>query len=86
MHKSVRINEEYRKKLKEIVQYHNANKIGVDIPDQTARYHTCKSGTRRYPVAVFQCRLCCRHQRLHCLQRDDYVLTVLSAIFLRTYS
>ena len=52
-HKTVCINETYKKKLPETIKYYNLSKVGVDVLDQMARYHTCKSATRRWPVAVF---------------------------------
>lgn len=45
--------ETTRKKLPETVEYYNKTKAGVDVLDQMARYHTCKSATRRWPVACF---------------------------------
>ena len=35
------------------MQYYNKSKVGVDVLDQMARYHTSKSSSRRWPVAVF---------------------------------
>ena len=32
--------------------YQKQSKVGVHVLDQMARYHTCKSVTRRWPVAV----------------------------------
>ena len=32
---------------------YNKSKVGVDVLDQMARYHTSKSSTKRWPVAVF---------------------------------
>ena len=53
MHKTVSVDQAHRKKLPETVKYYNLSKVGVDVLDQMARYHTCKSATRRWPVAVF---------------------------------
>ena len=52
-HKTVCIDETHKKKLPEMIKYYNLSKVGVDVLDQMARYHTCKSATRRWPVAVF---------------------------------
>ena len=35
------------------LQYYNKFKVGVNVLDQMTRYHTCKSSSRRWPVAVF---------------------------------
>jgi len=35
------------------INYYNKSKVGVDALDQMARYRTCKSSSRRWPVAVF---------------------------------
>ena len=53
MHRNVNIDQCRKKKLPETIQYYNKSKVGVDVLDQMARYHTCKSSTRRWPVAVF---------------------------------
>ena len=53
MHRNVNIHQGHKKKLPETVQYYNKSKVGVDALDQMARYHTCKSSSRRWPVAVF---------------------------------
>ena len=52
-HKHVKVDESHKKKLPETVQYYNKSKVSVDVLDQMARYHTCKSLSRRWPVAVF---------------------------------
>ena len=52
-HKHVKVDESHKKKLPETVQLYNKSKVGVDVPDQMARYHTCKSSSRRWPVAMF---------------------------------
>ena len=53
MHQTVSVDQLHPKKLPETVRSYNASKVGVDVLDQMARYHTCKSATRRWPVAVF---------------------------------
>ena len=53
MHRNVDIDQGQKNKLPETVQYYNKSKVGVDALDQMARYHTCKSSCRRWPVAVF---------------------------------
>ena len=52
MHRNVNIDQCHKKKLPETIQYYKS-KMGVDVLDQMARYHTSKSSTRRWPVAVF---------------------------------
>ena len=52
-HKQVKVDESHKRKLPETVQYYNKSKVGVDVLDQMARYHTCKSSSRQWPVAVF---------------------------------
>ena len=52
MHKTVSVDQSHRKKLPETVKYYKSTKAGVDVLDQMARYHTCKSATRRWPFAV----------------------------------
>ena len=52
-HKHVKVDESHKKKLPETVQYYKKSKVGVDVLNQMARYHTCKSSSRRWPVAVF---------------------------------
>ena len=52
MRRNVNIDQCYKKKLPEMIQYHNKSKVGVDVLDQMAQYHTRKSSTRRWPVAV----------------------------------
>ena len=53
MHKTVSVDQVHRKKLPETVKYYDWSKVGVDVFDQMAQYHSCKSATRRWPVAVF---------------------------------
>ena len=53
MHRNVNIDQCHKKKLPETRQYYNKSKVGVDVLDQMARYHTSKSSTRRWRVAVF---------------------------------
>ena len=52
-HKHVKVDDSHKKKLPETVQYYNKSMVGVDVLNQMARYHTCKSSSRRWPVAVF---------------------------------
>ena len=51
MHRKVNIHQCHKKKLLE--KYYNKSKVGVEALDQMARYHTCKSSSRRWPMAVF---------------------------------
>ena len=51
-HKTVCIDETRKMKLPETIKYYNFSKVGVDVLDQMARYHTYKSATRKWPVAV----------------------------------
>jgi len=53
MHPSVSIDVQHSKKLPETISMYNRTKVGVDVLDQMSRYFTCKSGTRRWPMAVF---------------------------------
>ena len=53
MDQTVSVDQLHPKKLPETVRSYNASKVGVDVLDQMARYHTCKSATRRWPVAIF---------------------------------
>ena len=53
MHKNVKFDQCHKKKLPETIEYYNKSKVGVDVLDQMVRYHTSKSSTRRWPVAVF---------------------------------
>ena len=53
MHRNVNIDQCHKKKLPETIQYYNKSEVGVDVLDQMARYHTSKSSTKRWPVAVF---------------------------------
>ena len=53
MHPTVSIDTCHSKKLPETIAMYNRTKVGVDVLDQMARYFTCKSGTRRWPMAVF---------------------------------
>ena len=46
------VNTTTKKKL-ETVTFYNKTNCGVDIADQMARQYTVKTGTRRWPVAVF---------------------------------
>ena len=40
MHRNVNIDQCYKNKLPETIQYYNKSKVGVDVLDQMARYHT----------------------------------------------
>ena len=53
MHRNVNIDRCHKKKLPETIQHYNKSNVGVDVLNQMARYHTSKSSTRRWPVAVF---------------------------------
>ena len=53
MHRNVNIDQCHKKKLPDTIQYYNKSKVGVNVLDQMARYHTSKSSTRKWPVAVF---------------------------------
>ena len=53
MHQAVFVDLLHSKKLSETVKSYNASKVGVDVLDQMVRYHTQKSATRRWLVAVF---------------------------------
>ena len=53
MYRNVNIDQCHEKKLPETILHYNKSKVGVDVLDQMARYHTSKSFTRRWPVAVF---------------------------------
>ena len=53
MRRNVNIDQCHKKKLPETIQYYNKSNVGVDVLDQMAQYHTNKSSTRRWPVAVF---------------------------------
>lgn len=53
LHPSISI-AETEKKVPEPVQFYNSTKYGVDVVDQMARQYSTRSGTRRWPVHVFQ--------------------------------
>ena len=53
MHKDVSIGKNHKKKRPKNVEYYNKTKADVDVLDQMSRYHTCKSATRRWPLAFF---------------------------------
>ena len=53
MNRNANIDQCHKKKLPKTIQYYNKSKVGVDVLDQMARYHSSKSSTRRWPVAVF---------------------------------
>ena len=52
MHQTVSVDQLHPKILPETVKSYNTSKVGVHVLNQMARYHTCKSATRRWPVAV----------------------------------
>lgn len=52
MHKTVEIQEDLRRKPNVITDY-NHLKCGVDVLDQKLRAYTVRTGTRRWPIAVF---------------------------------
>ncbi|QQP48685.1 Uncharacterized protein FKW44_009067, partial [Caligus rogercresseyi] len=52
LHPTVSISEK-KKKKPETIEYYNHTKFGVDSLDQMCRLYSTKSGTRRWPVAVF---------------------------------
>ena len=39
--------------LPQTIKFSNEKKFGVKIMNQITKYHTCKTGTRRWPVACF---------------------------------
>ena len=41
------------KRTPETIEFYNITKCGVDVADPTARQYSVKTGTRRWPVAVF---------------------------------
>ena len=53
MHPKVITDESHSKKLPQTIKFYNETKFGVDIMDQIAICHTCKTGTKRWPVACF---------------------------------
>ena len=42
MHQKININQIYKMKLPETVQYYKKSKVGDDVLDQMARYHTAR--------------------------------------------
>ncbi|XP_072562338.1 uncharacterized protein [Paramormyrops kingsleyae] len=52
MHRNVEIGKDRKKKPNTVTDY-NCMKCGVDIMDQKVRAYTVRTGTRRWPVAVF---------------------------------
>ena len=90
MHKTVSVDQAHRKKLLETTKYYNLSKVGVDVLDQMASYHTCKSATRRWPVAVFfniiDCA-CINAYKIFCeitgqrLSRREFLLQLIKEIF-----
>ena len=84
--KTVCIGETHKKKLPKTIKYYNLSKVGVDVLDQMARYHICKSATRRWPVAVFfniidcACRnafIIYREVTGHRLSRREFLLQLI---------
>ena len=53
MHEHVSIDKNHTKKRPKTVKYYNETEAGFDVLDQMSRYNTCKSTTRRWPVASF---------------------------------
>ncbi|XP_057705991.1 piggyBac transposable element-derived protein 4-like [Corythoichthys intestinalis] len=52
MHSQVETEDSYKQKPNTVTQY-NQTKCGVDVMDQMVREYTVRSGTRRWPIAVF---------------------------------
>ena len=52
MHQTVFIDQLHPKKLPETLKRYNSSKAGIYALDKIARYLTCKSLTRRWPVAI----------------------------------
>lgn len=52
LHKKVELAEDFRRKPNVITDY-NHLKCGVDVLDQKLRAYTVRTGTRRWPIAVF---------------------------------
>jgi len=52
MHNDAKVSLGEHEKL-EIILFYNHTKGGVDTVDQMCRHYTCKSGTRRWPMAMF---------------------------------
>ena len=53
MHSSADVDTNTEKKKPEVILFYDANKVGVDSFDQTARLYATRSATRRWPVAVW---------------------------------
>ena len=52
VHGSADFDASHEKKQPELILFYNANKVGVDCFDQMARFHTTRSASGRWPVAV----------------------------------
>ena len=53
MHSKVITDDSHSKKLPQTIKFYNQTKLGADIMDQIALYHTCKTESRRWSVACF---------------------------------
>ena len=88
-HRNVNIDKGHKKKLSETVQYYNKSKVSVDALDRMARHHTCKSSSRRWPVAVlsniFDCA-CINSYIVYCstrkvkLPRRQFLLELINEL------
>ena len=67
VHQSVAVDQTHRKNMPETVSYYNKPKAGVDVLEQMASYHTIKTATRRWPVAIF-------YNILDCAWINTYIL------------
>ena len=54
MHDSADVDTSNKNKKPEMILFYNANKVGVDCFDQTARLYTIRSASRRWRVAVWR--------------------------------
>ena len=50
---TVSVDQLHPKNLLETVKSYNASKVDVEVLDRMARYHTCKSVPKKWPVRVF---------------------------------
>lgn len=53
MHSSPTISSENDKRKPAIVEFYNANKVGVDVHDQMNRQYSTVSASRRWPLAIW---------------------------------
>lgn len=53
MHSSPTISNENAKRKPAIVEFYNANKVGVDVHDQMNRQYSTVSASRRWPLAIW---------------------------------